>query len=41
MVRVNEHMMREGQDLTDGVKLEEITRDGIILRYQKYRFYVQ
>ena len=40
MVRINEHMMYEGQDLTAGVKLEEITREGIILRYQKYRFYV-
>ena len=40
MVRINEHMMHEGQNLTEGVKLEEITRDGIILRYQKYRFYV-
>ena len=40
MVRINELMMHEGQDLTAGVKLEEITRDGIILRFQKYRFYV-
>jgi general secretion pathway protein B len=40
MVRINEQMMHEGQDLTAGVKLEEITRDGIILRYQKFRFYV-
>lgn len=41
MVRINEQMMHEGQDLADGVKLEEIARDGIILRYQKYRFYVE
>jgi len=40
MVRINEQMMHEGQDLAAGVKLEEITRDGIILSYQKYRFYV-
>jgi len=40
MVRINEQMMHEGQDLTEGIKLEEIARDGIILRYQKYRFYV-
>lgn len=40
MVRINEQMMYEGQDLAAGVKLEEISRDGIILRYQKYRFYV-
>ena len=40
MVRINEQMIHEGQDLTAGVKLEEIARDGIILRYGKYRFYV-
>ena len=40
MVRINDQMMHEGQDLAAGVKLEEIARDGIILRYQKYRFYV-
>jgi general secretion pathway protein B len=40
MVRINDQMMQEGQDLAAGVKLEEIARDGIILRYQKYRFYV-
>lgn len=40
MVRINEQMMHEGQDLDEGIKLEEIARDGIILRYQKYRFYV-
>jgi general secretion pathway protein B len=40
MVRINEKMMHEGQDLIAGVKLEEIARDGIIVRYQKYRFYV-
>ena len=40
MVRINEQMMHEGQDLTAGVKLEEITRDGLIFRYQKYRFFV-
>jgi len=40
MVRINEKMMHEGQDLIAGVKLEEIARDGIIVTYQKYRFYV-
>jgi len=40
MVRINEQMMHEGQDLIAGIKLEEISRDGIILSYQKYRFYV-
>jgi general secretion pathway protein B len=40
MVRINDQMMHEGQDLAAGVKLEEITRDGLIFRYQKYRFFV-
>lgn len=40
MVRINDQMMYEGQDLTAGVKLEEITKDGVIFRHQKYRFYV-
>lgn len=40
MVRINDQMMHEGQDLTAEVKLEEIARDGLIFRYQKYRFYV-
>ncbi len=40
MVRINNQMMYEGQDLTAGVKLEEITKDGVIFRHQKYRFYV-
>lgn len=40
MVRINEQMMHEGQDLSAGLKLEEITRDGVVLRYQKYRFSV-
>lgn len=40
MVRINNQMMYEGQDLTAGIKLEEITKDGVIFRHQKYRFYV-
>jgi general secretion pathway protein B len=40
MVRINDQMMHEGQDLTPGVKLEEISKDGVICRHQKYRFYV-
>jgi general secretion pathway protein B len=40
MVRINDQMMYEGQDLTAGVRLEEITKDGVIFRHQKYRFYV-
>jgi general secretion pathway protein B len=40
MVSVNNQMMHEGQDLTGGVTLEEITRDGVIFRHQKIRFRV-
>jgi general secretion pathway protein B len=40
MVSVNDQMMYEGQDLAGGVKLEEITRDGVIFRHQKIRFLV-
>lgn len=40
MVRINDQMMYEGQDLTEGLKLEEITKDGVILRHQKYRIWV-
>jgi general secretion pathway protein B len=40
MVRVNEQMMREGQDLAAGVRLEEIVRDGLVFSYRNFRFYV-
>ena len=41
MVRINDHMLQEGQYLTAGLKLEEITRDGIIFNNQTYRFVVR
>jgi len=40
MVKVNGQMMREGQELSPGLKLEEIIPDGVIFRYQNYRFRV-
>ena len=40
MARVNDQMMREGQDIAAGVRLEEITRDGLVCSYRKFRFYV-
>lgn len=40
MVRINDQMMYEGQDLTAGLKLEEIAKDGVIFRHQKCRFWV-
>lgn len=38
MVRINGQMLREGQYLTTGLKLEEITADGAIFSYHGYRF---
>jgi general secretion pathway protein B len=40
MVRINGRMMREGQDLIEGIMLEQITSDGVILSYLDYRFRV-
>ena len=40
MVKINGQMMREGQSLTAGLKLEEITPEGVILSYKNYRFRV-
>ncbi|OHE55619.1 MAG: hypothetical protein A2Z47_07440 [Thermodesulfovibrio sp. RBG_19FT_COMBO_42_12] len=38
MVKINSQLMREGEYLTAGLKLEEITPDGVIFSYQNYRF---
>lgn len=40
MVRINDHMMREGQELEPGIRIEEIVPDGVILTYMKFRFFV-
>ena len=40
MVKINGKMMREGQELSPGLKLEEIISDGVIFRYHNYRFRV-
>ena len=40
VVRINEQMMHEGQELTPGIRLEEITRDGLVFSYHKFRFFV-
>jgi general secretion pathway protein B len=39
-VRINGQMMREGQYLSAGLKLEEIIQNGMIFSYQNYRFQV-
>lgn len=40
MIKINGQRLQEGQYLTAGLRLEEITRDGAIFSYQKYRFRV-
>src|SRR4030042_3115092 len=40
MAKINGQVMKEGQYLTAGLKLEEIIPDGVILMYQNYRFRV-
>jgi general secretion pathway protein B len=40
MVKVNGQTMREGQELSPGLRVEEIIPDGVIFRYQNYRFRV-
>lgn len=40
MARINERMMREGQVLEPGIRVEEIVTDGVILSYKKFRFFV-
>jgi general secretion pathway protein B len=41
MVKINGQLMREGQHLIKGLKLEEITPDGVIFSYRNYRFRVE
>ncbi len=40
VVRINEKILQEGQDLSPGVKIEEIVPGGVILTYRGYRFRV-
>jgi len=40
MARINGQMMREGEYLTAGLKLEKITLKGPVFRFQNYRFSV-
>jgi len=41
MAKINGQMLREGQYLTAGLKLEEITPDGVIFSYKNYHFLVR
>ena len=38
LVGIDERVAHEGEELAPGLRLEEITRDGMILRYKGYRF---
>jgi general secretion pathway protein B len=39
IVSINSRMMKEGDSLVPGLKLEQITPDGVILSYKGYRFH--
>jgi general secretion pathway protein B len=38
MVSINSRMLKEGESLSPGLKLEQITQDGVIFSYKGYRF---
>ena len=38
IVSINSRLMKEGEALTPGLKLEQITPDGVIFSYKGYRF---
>jgi general secretion pathway protein B len=38
MVSINGRMMKEGQEVSPGLKLEQITQDGMVFSYQEYKF---
>jgi hypothetical protein len=40
LVTIDNRTVREGEEVAPGLKLEEITRNGAIFSYQKYRFFV-
>jgi len=37
-VSVNSRMLQEGEDVAPGIRLEQITPDGMIFSYKGYRF---
>ncbi len=40
MVRINGQTLREGQNISEGVRLEEIKADGIIVSYKNYKMHI-
>jgi general secretion pathway protein B len=41
VVKINGQTVREGQELTDGLKVEKIVPEGVIFNYEDYRFRVR
>lgn len=41
VVKINGQTVREGQELTDGLKVEKIVPEGVIFNYKDYRFRVR
>ena len=39
-IKINGISLREGQDLTHGLRVQEITKDGVIFHYQNYLFFI-
>jgi general secretion pathway protein B len=40
VARINEQIIQEGQSLAPGVKVDEITPEGVVLSYQGHRFQI-
>ena len=38
LIQLNDRILREGDQVTDHIRLEQITADGAVLRYDGYRF---
>jgi hypothetical protein len=38
MVQINDHILHEGDSVTDKIRLEKITAEGVVLHYDGYRF---
>jgi general secretion pathway protein B len=41
VVRINEKILQEGQELSPGLKVEEIVPNGVVLSHKTYRFRVE
>jgi len=39
LVMINDKMLRQGDSLMPGIRLEQITPDGVIISYKNYRFH--